>query len=63
MLDDDIQAAMSDHYARYAGLAPQTAIYSAMEGNKQIAENFKLVQLHQQAQVSRQLNSMMNAFF
>ena len=65
-LGDDIQATMSDHYAKYAGVAPQTAVHSAMEGYKQIAENFKLEPVApvkaQQTRVSKQLDSMMNAF-
>lgn len=65
-LGDDIQATMSAHYARYNGVAPKTSMASAMVGYETIKADFKLEPIvpvkAQQAQVSKPLDSMMNAF-
>lgn len=65
-LSTDIQTTMSQHYAKYTGVAPQEAIDSAMAGYKELAATYKLKPVETvqvaKAQVSKPLDSLLSAY-
>jgi hypothetical protein len=62
----DIQTTLSQHYAKYTGVAPREVIDSAMSGYKELATNFNLKPVETvqvtKAQVSKPLDSLLSAY-